>query len=259
MDKDLIKSVKKLGLSTYESKVYLALNKLILGTAEEISKEADIPKSKSYDVLKSLNRKDLIKINGGKPIIYEIIPPKEGFKNHRIALIEELYQCEEKLNAIYEKKVSEVQAPVWLISKEEKIIEKEMDLIKNAKDSIYMRVGFLTKGELNQLIKSFRKTKSHIKIKILTTDECIVNGEKINIIEEFKRARIKNLKIKKIDIPFVKLIIKDSKEMFHIYAKQDENTKEAIPGTLMGILNRYEEASKNYYDRFEKQFNKMDL
>lgn len=259
MNTKLINTIKKLDLSTYEAKVYITLNSLIKGTAEEISREAGIPKSKSYDVLKNLSKKNLIKINCGKPIIYEIIPPKEGFRNRRVELIKDLYQCEEKLNEIYEQKVSQVQAPIWLVSNEEKILDKEIELIKSAKRSVNIRIGYISEKELDKLIKTFKNLKHSINIKILTQEECVINNEIVNVIEVFKRAKIKNLNIEKAEIPFVKMIIKDQKEMFHIYAKQDEETKEAISNTLMGIWNRYEDVSKNYHDRFEKQFKQIRI
>lgn len=61
MDIDLVDIIKKFDLSTYESKVYITLNSLISGTAEEIAREANIPKSKSYEVLKNLSKKNLLK------------------------------------------------------------------------------------------------------------------------------------------------------------------------------------------------------
>lgn len=159
---------------------------------------------------------------------------------------------------IYENNVSQVQAPIWLIPTEEKIIEKEIDLIKRANSSINMRIGFLTEKELKLLIKTFKNIKPSIEIKILTTEECVINNKKVNIVELFERERIDNLKIEIADIPFVKLIIKDKDEMFHIYAQQNEKTKESNLDTFKGVWNRYKDVSKNYYERYEKQFKRIE-
>lgn len=258
MDIDLVDIIKKFDLSTYESKVYITLNSLISGTAEEIAREANIPKSKSYEVLKNLSRKKFIEIKGGKPIIYEVIPPKKAFGDHRKELIKKLFEAENKMIDIYENNVSQVQAPIWLIPTEEKIIEKEIDLIKRANSSINMRIGFLTEKELKLLIKTFKNIKPSIEIKILTTEECVINNKKVNIVELFERERIDNLKIEIADIPFVKLIIKDKDEMFHIYAQQNEKTKESNLDTFKGVWNRYKDVSKNYYERYEKQFKRIE-
>lgn len=117
-----------------------------------------------------------------------------------------------------------------------------------------MRIGFITLNEVENLIKALKSKRKSVKIKILTTNQCIVNGEKIDL-KKLLESETKNIEVKKSNISFVKLIIKDNEEMFHIYAKQNEETKETIPDTLMDVWNRYDAVSKNYYERFEKQFN----
>lgn len=257
MNTDLINLIKKFDLTTYEAKVYISLNSLIRATAEEIASEANIPKSKTYDVLKNLNKKNFIEIKGGKPIIYEVIPPQTSFKNHRQKLIKELREAEKTMIEIYENNVSQIQAPIWLIPKEENILKKESELIKTAENSIAMRIGFLNEKELEKIIKKLKKTSSKVQIKILAKEKIFINNKEISIIERFEKEKIENLQIEKSDIPFVRLIIKDKKEMFHIYAKKDKKTKEPIPSTYRGVWNRYDEISKNYYERFEKQFNEI--
>ena len=53
MKNKTIDSLKKLGLSTYESTVYLSMTYMISGTATEISSNSNVPRTKIYDVLKS--------------------------------------------------------------------------------------------------------------------------------------------------------------------------------------------------------------
>lgn len=259
MDYELINALKKFNLSTYEAKAYITLNSIISGTAVEISRESDIPRSKVYDVLKNLKKKKFIEIKEGKPLTYEVIPPRIAFTEHKKELINTLNRNEEKLIEIYEKEISQIQAPVWLIPTQEKITSKETDLIKNARRKINMRIGFITEDEFEILIKTFKKLRNDIQIQILATKESYINGEKINLIEKFKKEKITNLEIKPANLPFVKLIIKDKKEMFHIYAKQDPKLKTPIPNSYMGVWNRYEEVCENYDERFEKQFNKKNM
>lgn len=257
MEDKLIKTLKKLDLTSYEAKAYITLNHLISGTAVEIAKESNIPRSKIYDILKSLNRKKFIEINEGKPLKFTVIPPKKSFKTHKENLINDLENTEEILNEIYKKEISHVQAPIWLIPTEEKIKSKEIEIIKETKKKLNIRIGFLKEDEAELLIKTFKKLAPTIEIKILASPECIINGEKIDIIKTFEDAKIKNLQIKKADLPFVKLIIRDESELFKIYAKHDEDSLEAIPNTDMGVWNKYKEICKNYDDRFENQFMKI--
>lgn len=254
MDEKLIKTLKKLDLTSYEAKAYITLNSLTSGTAVEISKESGIPRSKIYDILKKLERKNFIEISDGKPLTFTVIPPKKSFKEHKEEIIAELEEAEEYLNEIYTNEISHVQAPVWLIPTDKKIIAKELELIKEARKKINIQLGFLMEGEAEMLINTFRNLAPNIEIKILTTPECEINGEKIDLIKTFEEANIKNLHIEKAKIPFAKLIIRDKEELFRVISKQDPERKEAIPNTTMGIWNKYKEICENYDENFEKQF-----
>ena len=66
-------------------------------------------------------------------------------------LIKELESSQEKLDEIYNDQISEIQAPVWLIKTSENIINKEIEIVKRARKSINMRIGYLLAGEGEEL------------------------------------------------------------------------------------------------------------
>ncbi len=254
MDEKLIKTLKKLDLTSYEAKAYITLNSLTSGTAVEISKESGIPRSKIYDILKKLETRNFIEISDGKPLTFTVIPPEKSFKKQKEEIIAELEEAEEYLNEIYTDKISHVQAPIWLIPTDEKIIAKELEIIKQTRNKINIRIGFLNEGEAEMLINSFKSLSPSTEVKILAAPECEINGEKIDIIKTFEEANIKNLHIEKTKSPFMNLFIKDGEELFRIISKQHPDKKEAIPNTKMGIWNKYKEVCENFDENFEKEF-----
>jgi hypothetical protein len=149
--------------------------------------------------------------------------------------------------------MSQVQAPIWRIYGVEKIISQEVEIINRAKTSINMRIGFLFEGEGEALIKAF-KNRPILKVNILASQTCYINGEEVDIIELFKDA---NINIQKADIPFVKVLISDSKEMMHTYTKFSEDKRNVLPETAIGIWNKYEDVAKNYDERFKNQLKKI--
>ena len=116
-----------------------------------------------------------------------------------------------------------------------------------------MRIGFLFEGEGEALIDAFKKRRS-LKVNILASPTCHINNEEINIIKMFKDAGIN---IQKADIPFVKVMISDSKEMMHTYTKFSEDKRNVIPETAIGIWNKYEDVARNYDERFMNQLEKI--
>lgn len=64
-------------LNLYEVKLWTALLSRGVSTAGELSDIADVPRSRSYDVLESLEKKGFVVMKIGKPIKYIAIPPTE--------------------------------------------------------------------------------------------------------------------------------------------------------------------------------------
>src|SRR3970282_2098503 len=65
-------------LNLYEVKVWAALLSRGVSTAGELSDIANVPSSRSYDVLESLEKKGFVIMKLGKPIKYIAIPPTEA-------------------------------------------------------------------------------------------------------------------------------------------------------------------------------------
>ena len=248
-----ISTLKGIGLTMYEAQAYVTLTSLIQATADEVSKSSGIPRSKIYDVLKKLSEKDFIEIEDGRPLTYVVKSPVEVLSHEKEKIDSQIEDVIVRLTNIYENGISQVQAPIWRIYGVEKIINQELEIIQRAKNTINMRIGFLFEGEGEALIKAFKKRRN-LKVNILASPTCYINNEEINIIKMFKDQ---NINIQKADIPFVKVLISDSKEMMHTYTKFSQDKREVIPETAIGIWNKYEDVARNYDERFVNQLEKI--
>lgn len=76
-DEFLSKLRRYFSLNLYEVKVWTALLSRGVSTAGELSDIANVPRSRSYDVLESLEKKGFVVMKIGKPIKYIAVPPKE--------------------------------------------------------------------------------------------------------------------------------------------------------------------------------------
>jgi sugar-specific transcriptional regulator TrmB len=73
----LIKLRRYFGLNLYEVKIWTALLSRGVSTAGELSDIANVPRSRSYDILESLEKKGFVVMKLGKPIKYIAVDPKE--------------------------------------------------------------------------------------------------------------------------------------------------------------------------------------
>ncbi len=74
---DFLNRLKDFGLNSYEAKLWTALLSRGVATAGELSDIANVPRSRSYDVLESLEKKGFVVMKLGKPIKYIAVPPSE--------------------------------------------------------------------------------------------------------------------------------------------------------------------------------------
>lgn len=133
---DVIESLKELGLNSYEAKVYLALLKKYPATGYEIAKLADIPQSRAYDTLKSLETAKIVTSTGDKPQTFIPIKPKELTKRFRRKIESNLDFLEKKLPDVKD----DYNEPIYTLSGTVEIRSKIIELIKSAKNDIYIEI-----------------------------------------------------------------------------------------------------------------------
>lgn len=65
------------GLNLYEAKIWTALLSRGVSTAGELADIGNVPRSRAYDILESLEKKGFVLMKLGKPIKYIAVDPKE--------------------------------------------------------------------------------------------------------------------------------------------------------------------------------------
>ncbi len=73
-------------LNIYEVKIWTALLSRGIATAGELSDISNVPRSRSYDVLESLEKKGFIIMKLGKPIRYLAVAPQEVLKRVKTSI-----------------------------------------------------------------------------------------------------------------------------------------------------------------------------
>jgi sugar-specific transcriptional regulator TrmB len=182
---NFLSKLRDFGLNTYESKLWTALLSRGISTAGELSDIASVPRSRTYDVLESLEKKGFIIMKVGKPIKYLAVNPEEVVERvkkrvreeaeTRTLLLEELKKSNilNELNLLH-KKGNDMVEPNDLIGsfKGRKFIYDQMEsMIRTAKNSIVLMTsasGITRKKEM--LLEALEKAKEkQINIKIAAT------------------------------------------------------------------------------------------
>ena len=181
---ELIKKIKDLGLNSYEAKIWTALLSRGVSSAGELSDISNVPRSRTYDVLESLEKKGFIMMKLGKPIKYMAIPPAEVINIIKKKIKEESLrqeaQMEElktstilsELSALHTTGIDTVEPTdlVGLLKNRDNIYDYMDTMMKTAEKTIYIMTsheGLLRKTE--EMKKTLKKAADKgVSIKILT-------------------------------------------------------------------------------------------
>ncbi len=237
LSRESVEALKLMGLTDYETQAYVALTSLISANATEISLATNVPRSKVYQVLKNLAEKGFIEMSRGKPLKFTVIPPHEVFKKSRNHIRNTMEQAEAELNLVYESRIPQVPAPIWLLHGPEKIVKKELEIISRAKESLFIMGGLMFPKEPDMLKTSLKKPiNKGVNIKMLTAPSCWMDDVEIPTQSILKDLPIE---IKFFPVPFIKLIVRDKKEMLIAFCKLSGNN--ALSETAIAIWNQYQE------------------
>jgi len=181
VQKELINKLKDFGLNSYEIKLWTALLSRGVATAGELSDIANVPRSRSYDVLESLEKKGFVVMKLGKPIKYLAIPPSEVVErvkkniieeaNSQTNVIEKLKDSEvlNELNSIHKSGFSHIDPfeVTSVVKGRDGIVDHLYNLIKNAKKAVNISLSDSDIDHIHELKSVLNKAKSRgVKISI---------------------------------------------------------------------------------------------
>lgn len=193
-------------LNLYEVKIWAALLSRGVSTAGELSDIANVPRSRSYDVLESLEKKGFVVMKLGKPIKYLAVPPSEVVErvkknmkkdaDDKVKKLEELKNTEllNELNSLHSQGVELVE-PTDLSGslRGRHNLYNHLELtIRNAEESVMIMTttkGLMRKIEgLKATFQQIKKRGVKIRIAAPITKETRETIEDIGEVAEIRHT-----------------------------------------------------------------------
>jgi len=204
VQKDFLNKLKDFGLNSYESKLWVALLSRGISTAGELSDISNVPRSRAYDVLESLEKKGFIVVKIGKPIKYLAVHPKEVVERVKKRIAAE---ASEKNDILENLKESEIlgeldtlhNAGIKLVDPtdrsasfrgRDKVYEHMCFLIKNSKKSVHLmttKEGIERKKDV--LYNSLKKAAQR-GVKVNISVPANTNKKVMNSFAQFAKVRV---------------------------------------------------------------------
>ncbi len=137
-----IEQLQQLGLRTYEANCFVALSILGDSTAREISDVVDVPRTRVYDAVRSLQTDGLVEIQHTSPKRFRAVPLEEAIDILRQRYVQLIDDLEASLHDLSQTQSStDDKHSVWSLSGSDGITARMQSLIKEADEELLCHLG----------------------------------------------------------------------------------------------------------------------
>jgi sugar-specific transcriptional regulator TrmB len=128
-DERAIEGLTRLGLTTYEARAFLALQKLGSATASEVSEVADVPRSQVYGAADSLQDRGLVETQQSTPTTYRPVPLERARTRLLDQLAETGAETFDYLDSVQGESAGEEESEaIWLVRGRDAIVPRIVEL-----------------------------------------------------------------------------------------------------------------------------------
>jgi len=168
-------------LNLYEVKVWTSLLSRGVSTAGELSNISDVPRSRTYDILESLEKKGFIVMKIGKPIKFIALKPEEVVERVKKNLVVEANEKSKRLDKL----------------KGDEVLEELSGLYSNG-------VKYVEPSDLSGSLKGRQNMYNHLdmmlknanKEAVIVTSAEGLNRKMESLLPEFERAKKRGVKVR---------------------------------------------------------------
>jgi sugar-specific transcriptional regulator TrmB len=230
---ELVKRIKEyFSLNIYETRVWLALLSKGIASAGEVAELSGVPRSRTYDVLESLEKRGFAITKIGKPVKYISVKPTEVIEKIKSKAMQEaqekvkslvsLKSTQEytELEQLHNSGISPIKSSeiAGSMRGRSNILSRVRELLESSKKEVLICTSALDFEDKSRVLASAleKLNKNNIKVKV------VLSGDP----EKIKKVSSKfNLKAKQIDSN-ARVFIADKKEV--LFMVTPENAEEEI-------------------------------
>jgi len=168
-------------LNLYEVKVWASLLSRGTSTAGELSTISDVPRSRTYDILESLEKKGFIIMKLGKPIKFVALKPEEVIERVKKNLVKEAQEKSKRLEKL----------------KEEDVIQELSGLFKEG-------VKFVEPSDLSGSLKGRQNVYNHLDMLVREAESTVtivttapgLNRKLEHLMPSLEKAKKRGVKVR---------------------------------------------------------------
>jgi len=222
-----VAALRRLGLTEYEARIYLALIRMGPKKASEVSYFGQVPRTKTYGAIRELERKGLLRIIPGKPDLYAPVAPGEHLLPVVTKLNREAKESEDVVQSLalmfesskYTKQyvIPEDVKEFWRIDGRKDILRKLAEILHESTKSINYATsawGLVRAYKAHSEVLEEAKNRG-VTVRLLSP----ISSDNSAVAKEFSEI----LELRHIDSPFsAGSVSVDGRELVVIDSKPDD-------------------------------------
>lgn len=256
---DLVKRIKEyFNLNIYETKVWIALLSKGIASAGEIAELSSVPRSRTYDVLESLEKRGFAIIKIGKPVKYIAVKPTEIIEKiksntlseaqEKVKSLSDLKNTQEytELEQLYNTGIDPIKSQeiTGALKGRSNILSRLREIMESASKEIFICTTVSDfEDKSRALVPVIEKAaKNNVKVKLALSGE----------LERIKKLTLKhNIKAKQIESS-ARLFMADRKEVLFMITPQNSDEEIGVwldsPFFTDSMTEMVENALKNQFN-----------
>ncbi len=188
------KALENIGLNISEIKAIATLIKSKGIIATDLSQEADIPHSRVYETLRTLEEKEWVGSDDSRPTKYFLKSPSTGVQTMKQRIEAEFVQNQNiilnELVPLYEKSGTNERPDIWVLSGVNNIVAKISEMVDMCQNEVMIAVPELGEGIVKLALPKLRTLhEKGVSITVLTSDQ--MNKDSIKSIKRVADVKVK--------------------------------------------------------------------
>jgi sugar-specific transcriptional regulator TrmB len=219
LDEKTLVTLQRLGLTYYGARIYETLVLLGPSDATRLSAEADVPRTKVYDILRRLETEGWITSERTRPITYTARYPREVLEERKAAFNAAVDETANELSMLYDNQMDKENPRVWLLRGSGNVTVKLLDMIGRSKKSIMLMGSLYFADEIGPLKTQLEYAKKRgVTIRLITQKSIRLKDGEIDILGQLSPA-VSEVKV--YGPPYSKSVIVDDRELLMLFPRLD--------------------------------------
>jgi sugar-specific transcriptional regulator TrmB len=136
-----VEQLEQFGFSTYAARTFVALVSLDSGTAKDVSRVAEVPRTRVYDAVEELYERDLVDVRQSTPKEFWAISAETTARKFERELTRRTGLLVDALDALEPADSTAQQRGVWTVDGQHAVTDRVLELFREAEEEIvYMTV-----------------------------------------------------------------------------------------------------------------------